>query len=57
MKGALLRQALALHANIQLGWKGLPGTNTLAYNENLQITAVKVLYYRPPDNDEGKKVL
>jgi hypothetical protein len=24
----------ALPANIRLGWKGLPGTNTLAYNEN-----------------------
>jgi hypothetical protein len=22
-------------ANIRLGWKGLPGTNTLAYYENL----------------------
>ncbi len=28
-----------LHARV--GWKGLPGTNTLAYNENPQITAVK----------------
>jgi hypothetical protein len=23
--------------NIRLGWKGLPGTNTLAYYENPQI--------------------
>jgi hypothetical protein len=32
---------LALPKNIRLGWKGLPGTNTLAYYENLLITAVK----------------
>jgi hypothetical protein len=32
---------LALPTNIRLGWKGLPGTNTLAYYENWQITAVK----------------
>jgi hypothetical protein len=34
---------LALPANIRLGWKGLPGINTLAYYKNLQITAAKVL--------------
>jgi hypothetical protein len=28
---------LALHANIRLGWRGMPGTNTLAYYEHLQI--------------------
>ncbi len=33
--------APALPANIRLGWKGLPGTNTLAFYENLSITAVK----------------
>jgi len=33
--------ASALPTNIRLGWKGLPGTNTLAYYENLQLTAVK----------------
>jgi len=31
LKGASLGKALALPANIRLG---LPGTNTLAYNEN-----------------------
>jgi len=31
LKGASLGQATALPANIRLGWKGLPGTNTLAY--------------------------
>jgi hypothetical protein len=38
LKGASLGQALALPANIRLGWKGLPGTNTLAYYKNPQIT-------------------
>jgi hypothetical protein len=32
---------LASPTNIRLGWKGMPGTNTLAYYKNLQITAVK----------------
>jgi hypothetical protein len=30
---------LALPTNTRLGWKGLPGTNTLAYYENPYITA------------------
>ncbi len=29
--GASLGQALALPTNITLGWKGMPGINTLAY--------------------------
>ncbi len=33
--------APCLNTNIRLGWKGLPGTNTLAYYENSSITAVK----------------
>ena len=36
-----LGSAPALPANIRQGWKGLLGTNTLAYYENLYITAVK----------------
>ncbi len=32
---------LASPTNIGLGWKGLPGTNTLAYYENPQITDKK----------------
>jgi hypothetical protein len=32
---------LALPANIRLGWKGLPETNTLAYYNNPLITDVK----------------
>ncbi len=31
LKGAPLEKAPALLANIRLGWKSLPGTNTLAY--------------------------
>jgi hypothetical protein len=34
---------LALSTNIRLGWKGVPGTNTLAYYENQLITDKKVL--------------
>jgi hypothetical protein len=35
LKGASLGQAPGLPANIRLGWRGLLGTNTLAYYENL----------------------
>jgi hypothetical protein len=31
LKRASLEYAPALPANIRLGWKGLPGTNTLAF--------------------------
>jgi hypothetical protein len=41
LKGASIRQALALPTNIRLDWKGFPRTNTLDYNGNPQITAVK----------------
>jgi hypothetical protein len=34
LKGALLDQAPALLTNLRLGWRGLPGTNTLAYYKN-----------------------
>jgi hypothetical protein len=35
-----LGRLLALLANIRLGWKDLPGTNTLAYYGNPYFTAV-----------------
>ncbi len=35
LKDASLGEALALPANIGLGLKGLPGTNTLAYYKHL----------------------
>jgi hypothetical protein len=31
----LCGRPLAFTTNIRLGWKGLPGTNTLPYYENL----------------------
>ena len=37
----LLGRVLALPANIRLGWRGLPGSNTLAYYENPLIPTVK----------------
>jgi hypothetical protein len=42
LSGALLYGRLgALPIDNRLGWKGLPGTNTLAYYENSKIMAVK----------------
>ncbi len=41
LKGASLGYALALPANIRIGWKGLPGTNTLANYKHSKITIVK----------------
>ncbi len=43
LKGASLGWAPA-----RLGWKGLHGTNTLAYFENPQITAGKVFIVQAP---------
>jgi len=37
----LYDRLLALPAIITLGWKGLPGTNALAYYEKAQLMAVK----------------
>ncbi len=42
MSGAQ-RGALALSANIRLGWKGLTVTNTLAYHDVELIAAVKIV--------------
>ncbi len=50
LKGASLGNAPALLANIRLGWKGLPGTNTLAYDKNPKITAVKSFIVQAPVN-------
>ncbi len=41
LKGSSIGLAPALTANIRPGWKCLPGTNTLAYYEDLYLTAVK----------------
>jgi hypothetical protein len=37
----LKSRLLALLTKIRLSWKGLPGTNALAYYEHLQVTDVK----------------
>jgi len=51
------RLSLVLHSwvgsnlackKIGLGWKGLPGTNTLAYYEKVQLTAVRSFITLPP---------
>jgi len=34
LKGSSIGLAPALPTNLRLGWKFLPGTNTLAYYEN-----------------------
>ncbi len=49
LKGASLTLALALPANIQLGWKGLPGTNALAYYEKSELMSVKSFITLSPE--------
>jgi hypothetical protein len=56
-KGASLEWALDLPANIRLGWKGLPGTNTLAYNKNLYITAIKSFIVQGPASNRQRKTV
>ncbi len=41
VKGVSLVKAAALFTNNELGWKGLPWTNTLAYYKYSLITNVK----------------
>jgi hypothetical protein len=41
LKGPSLRWAGATLTNIRMGWKGLPGTNTLAYYEHSEIAGMK----------------
>ncbi len=38
---SLYGRILASLTNFRLGWKGLPGTNALAYYEKVQLTALK----------------
>jgi hypothetical protein len=40
---AVYYRLLVLQTDIRIGWKGLPRTNTIAYYEYSQITAVKSL--------------
>ncbi len=44
----LYGRLLASPTNIRLGWKGLSETNTLAYYENPEITAVKCFIVQAP---------
>jgi len=48
---------LALPTNIRLGWKSLPGTNPLAYSENLELTSVKRFITLATDEDITLKTL
>jgi hypothetical protein len=48
LKGPSFRSALALFANIRLGWKGLPGTNTLAHYEKSVNYGCKKFYRIAP---------
>ncbi len=41
---------LASPTNIRLGWKGLPGTNALAYYEKALLTAIKSFITLGPDH-------
>ncbi len=53
LSGATLEdRLLALPESIRLGWKGLPGTNALAYYENSYVTAVKSFITLAPDLQE-----
>jgi hypothetical protein len=49
-----LGRLLVFPANIGLSWEGLPGTNALAYYENLYLTAVKSFITFTPFALEGK---
>ncbi len=49
LKGASLGPSPALPANTRLNWKGLPGTNTLAYYGNPNITAVIIFMIQAPE--------
>jgi hypothetical protein len=50
LKGVSLGWALALPANTILSWNNWPVKNTLAYYENLQITAVNFYNIGPRGN-------
>jgi hypothetical protein len=49
LKGAPFRWTTPLFANSILGWRGLPGTNTLAYYEDLKVMDVKSFMTLRPD--------
>ncbi len=49
--------SLGYPPNIRLGWKGMPGTNTLAFYENSKITAVKKVFSESIFMSERKNFL
>ncbi len=51
LKGASLRQAPALLVNIRVGYKSLPGTNTLTNYQHSSITLVKYFISFVPGPD------
>ena len=53
LKGASLDLAPALLANSSLGWKGLPGTNTLAFYEKFVNYGQKKFYNIVPGVSSG----
>ncbi len=53
----MLHSRVALHTNTRLGWKGLPGTNALAYYGNPLIMAVKNFMIRAPGVNAMKHFL
>ncbi len=46
-----MSKLLALPTNIRLGWRGLPGTNTLVYYEHSSITTAKSFITSGPISD------
>jgi len=53
----LYSRLLALPTNIRLGWRGLPGTNALAYYEKAILTAVKTFYNIGPIPGKNRNIL
>jgi hypothetical protein len=49
----LLGGLLTSPINIRIGWKDLPGTNTLAYYKNPEIVAVKSCIVQALDDSRG----
>jgi hypothetical protein len=53
LKCVSFRKALVLPVNFRLGWKDLPGTNTLAYSKISLITAVNFFITLGPGAGAG----
>ncbi len=55
LRGSIPLKLLALLTSIRLDWKGLPGTNSLAFYKHSQITDVKSFITLGPGVDGNKK--